>query len=625
MEVGGLREAVFNLHRRTGAMIRAESIIKSKLLGVDQDVAATRRGILSSSSTTAVCEASRTIRDTLFKVDHNEVPLELFKDRDEMTSTLREVEEHLLEPNGLELVLNGTEYPEQLLALKGVGHLSVAPRDTVLVEGRADSVELKGELGYTWTHDSQSLSQSSIDLDSSSVDTKYKEDLIDYTYLKSVQHKVHGSGKRPDYLKNMWNLRLNIEIPTREVGKPHKYVHIRPTEQLFKLGGRVVHLDIKEVIVKRYENDETGTINLEDLKRCQMFKSQLRMVCPSEVIRKEIGCSSSLLKGSLHQSCLKFMKIWPSDKPYIHSPKNDLNFILYVPSNMSLELKCGGEVDWTSRKDVGLTALRGQPTCKVKIGSLIKTILPRMTYKSNLWLKGHDLKIREALLRAPFIESVGIDNLLKEVDGSLREAQTLHEIFDRLRLKSNQGYFAKFKELCREMVHVITVLCIGLVLGFIVYMAVQIWWNVRIKRTLGVRRPPQKPSLNELPEGGEEVVSSEQNHPNTPKLGDRVSAKSGKSANSEISGNPEAQGLLQSLLHNTNVQVQGNISLEGINGVGTLKYHGSGVFTMTEKPSGRKYVLNFPEVRNDSDMGQTKFLGFRSYNLGGVGPPPEEY
>ena len=625
VEVEGLRKAVFNLHRRTGAMIRAESVIKTKLSGVDQDVAAARRGILSSSSTTAVCEASRTIRDTLFKVDHNEVPLELFKDRDEMVTALGEVEEHLLEPNGLELVLNGTEYPEQLLALKGVGHLSVSPRDVVLQEGLSETVESKGELGYTWTHNDQDLSQSTIDLSSSATDAKYKEDLIDYTFLKNVQHKVHGSGKRPDYLKNMWNLRLNIEIPTREVGKPRKYVHIRPTEQLFKLGGRVVHLDIKEVIVKNSENNETGTIKLEDFKKCQMFKSQLRMVCPSEVIRKENGCSSSLLKGTLHRSCLKFMKIWPLDKPYIHSPKNDLNFILYIPTNKSLELKCGGEVDWTRRKDVGLTALRGQPTCKVKIGSKVKTILPRMTHKSNLWLKGHDLKIREALLGAPFIKSIGVDNLLREVDSSLKEAQSLHDIFDHLKLKGNKGYIAKFKEICREMTHVITVLCIGLVLGFVGYMSAQIWWNVRIKRTLGVRRSPRKPSLNESLEEGEEVLPSEQKYANTPKLGNRVSSKPSKSATSEGSGNPETQRLLQSLLQNTNIQVQGTVNLEGINGVGTLRYLGKGIFTMTEEHSGRKYYLSMSEVRNDSETERTKFLGFRSYDLAGVGPPPDGY
>ena len=46
---------------------------------------------------------------------------------------------------------------------------------------------------------------------------------------------------------------------------------------------------------------------------------------------------------------------------------------------------------------------------------------------------------------------------------------------------------------------------------------------------------------------------------------------------------------------------------------------------MTEKPSGRKYLLNFPEVRNDSEVEQTKFLGFRSYDLAGVGPPPDGY
>ena len=104
-----------------------------------------------------------------------------------------------------------------------------------------------------------------------------------------------------------------------------------------------------------------------------------------------------------------------------------------------------------------------------------------------------------------------------------------------------------------------------------------------------------------------------------------MSSKSGKSATSEGSGNPETQRLLQSLLQNTNIQVQGTVNLEGINGVGTLRYLGKGIFTMTEEHSGRKYYLSMSEIRNDSDVGQAKFLGFRSYDLAGVGPPPDGY
>ena len=46
---------------------------------------------------------------------------------------------------------------------------------------------------------------------------------------------------------------------------------------------------------------------------------------------------------------------------------------------------------------------------------------------------------------------------------------------------------------------------------------------------------------------------------------------------------------------------------------------------MTEEHSGRKYYLSMSEIRNDSDVGQAKFLGFRSYDLAGVGPPPDGY
>ena len=567
--VKGLQDAVFNLHRRTGAMIRAESVMKLKFSKLDQDVAAVRRGILSSSATTAICEGSRTIRNTLSKLDNDEVPLELFRDRDEMIKILEEVERDLLEPNGLELIANSTEFPDQLLSWRGRGHLSVIPRESVLVEGDPDPVEQKGELGFPWTHDNLDLSQTTLDISDSNLNTKYKEDLLDNMYRKNVKHRIHKVGKRPDYLENVWNLKINIEVPTKESGKGHRFTQIRPAEQLFAIGGRIVHFNINEIIVNDQENN-TGYIKDKDFKECQVLKSQSQVVCPSRIIQFKKGCSSELIKGTLHQECLKYMKFWPVNQPYIRSPRNNLDFVVYVPPGQGLDLKCGRELTWTRRGYSGLNSLRAQPTCKIRIGNLIRTVLPKMVVNKNLGVNyDSDLKIRDALLQASYIKQIGPDNLLKKIHNNTNEAQTLHDIFDELRVKHRKSVFAKFKEFCNELVYALVILTLGVTFGCVLYALGQIWWNLKTRKLIRVKkiRDEVGPLL-----GGE-------NSSGNAETGQSIRGRDQTHARQKVSKQPAS----------TELEIQGN---QG----DVIRYLGGGIIQLTESISGRRFVIRMDEI-----------------------------
>ena len=564
VEVKGLQEAVFNLHRRTSAMIRAESILKLKVSNLDQDVAAVRRGILSASATTAVCEGSRTIRSTLSKIDNDEVPLELFKNRDEMVRILQEVENNLLEPNGLELVVNSTHFPDQLLSWRGRGHLSVVPRKTVLIEGSPDPVEMKGDLGYPWTHDSLDLSQSTLDISDKDLDVKYKEDLLDHMFKTNAKHKIHKAGKRPDYLENVWNLRINIEVPTKEMGETRRFSQIRPIEQLFTIGGRIVHFNIKEIIVKDQENN-TGYIRERDFKECQTLKSQSLVVCPNRIIHFRKGCSSELLNGILNQECLKYMKFWPVNQPYIRSPRNNLDFVVYVPPNLSLHLKCGREATWTRRGTLGLSSLRAQPTCKIKIGALVRTVLPKMVVNKDLGANYRSaLKIRDAILQASFIQQIGPDNLIREIHNNTNEAQTLHDIFEDLKIKYHRSTFAKFKDLCNEMVYLLAIVTVGATLGCLLYALGQIWWNLKTKRLIRVKK------------AGEEI-------------GPLLRGKN-DSKNIEVGEVVRPDG---------RTDIKNSTSPElgiQLNDGESIRYLGGGIIQLTENVSRRRFVIRMDEI-----------------------------
>ena len=484
VEVKGLRDAVFNLHQRTGAMIRAESILKSKLLKVDQDVGAARRGIISSTATMAVCEASRAIKDALTRINNRRVPLDLFKNQGEMNTILQDVERNLLDPNGLTLALNRSNYPEQLLSWEAGGHLSVGPRATILQEGAADDIEKKGELGYRWLHNDQILQKSPLSLTSADNLGEHREDLLDHAFQKAAQHKVHKTGKRPDYLTNIWELRVNVKLPVRERGRHRKFVQVRPTEQFFKLNNHLIWLNVEEVIIKNLENNESGVILPEDLGKCQPFKTQLRLVCPFNIIQSGKSCGSELAKGNLSELCLRYMRLWPKNRAHSYNPRGGLNHIIYVPPGDTLEVKCGGEVSWTKRDVKGLASVQGQPLCKYRIGSLVKTMLPRMKRNVNLWISDKDLTIQETLINAPFFKEIGWDALAAELDKNIYQAKTLFDAFEDLQLKKSKGVVTWLGDICREFISLIFgALLISLVL-VLCYIGFQIWWNCRTHKRL---------------------------------------------------------------------------------------------------------------------------------------------
>ena len=114
-EVDGLQNAVYNLHERTAAMMRAEALMNSKVLLLDQGVAVVRRATLSGSGTLAVCEAGDTLRGVLRDLRERRVPVDIFGDRQELKEVLKDVQDELLEPHGLELVVKAELNPEQLL------------------------------------------------------------------------------------------------------------------------------------------------------------------------------------------------------------------------------------------------------------------------------------------------------------------------------------------------------------------------------------------------------------------------------------------------------------------------------------------------------------------------------
>ena len=442
-EVEGLHGAVFNLHKRTAAMMRAEAIMKTKIFMVDQGLAAMRRVGLSNAGALAVCETGRTVRKTFHQLQQGRTPASLFEDTTEMKEALTEVEGELLEPHQLELLIDKENHPDQLLSWPAAGYIMISPRATNQTEGKQDVIQHSGTLGYGWDHAGNERNTAS-KIEWNGLSDLQRHDILDNAFKTEATHKVHQAGKRADYLYSIWDIKVNVQIPTIERGSRDTFHLYRAKELLVEIEGQAMIFHSTEIIAHNAQTDEVGTIPRERLKRCRAWKPRT-WACPRETVSMEGTCGTELWQGRFQKQCLRHFRAWPRYVPYFAGQPGSLKYTAYIPPNATLKIKCGTEDVWNRRDDTGVVTLSTQPLCKCKVGQAIISVLP--TLKKNLKppAVGAEMRLSEALKEAPFLNNTSWTAIGKELELHTGQAWSLLEAYQDVEKERKRGLLGKIK------------------------------------------------------------------------------------------------------------------------------------------------------------------------------------
>ena len=475
-EVEGLQDSVFNLHKRTAAMMRAEAIMKTKTFMVDQGVAAARRVALSNSGALAVCESGQTLRKIFGELRQGRVHASLFQGESEMQETLTEVEEELLEPHQLGLLISKKDCPEQLLNWPAAGYIMITPRNSNLTEDREDTIQYSGTLGYGWTHAGNERDTAS-DREWSGLQNPEREDILDNAYKAEATHKAHSSGKRKDYLTSVWEIKVNIRIPTIEKGSRNAFHLYQATETLVEVEGKVMVFKLPEIVAHNPQTDEVGTISEKDLRRCRQWRPR-EWACPRKTVNLEETCGTALWQGRFPKLCLKHFQGWPRFVPYFHSQPGSLKYTVYVPSNNTLKVKCGTEDVWNRRDDTGVVTLSAQPLCKYRVGQTVVSVLPTLKKKLKQKSVGAELKLSEALKEAPFLSNTSWTILGRELQRNTNQAWSLLDAYRGVEEERNRGLLTKVRMAFQQGFVYLMFLLLGTSVAFILFLFIRVCKNL---------------------------------------------------------------------------------------------------------------------------------------------------
>ena len=130
-------------------MLRSEALIRTKLRDTEQGLGAVRRGAMTTAATLAVCEGSNAVVDGLREIRMGRTPLGLFYNTTEMIKVLLELEDEVLIPHELRLLLGAKEFPEQLLLWQAGGYVEKVPRNSSLKLGGNATGHLNAVI---WSH-----------------------------------------------------------------------------------------------------------------------------------------------------------------------------------------------------------------------------------------------------------------------------------------------------------------------------------------------------------------------------------------------------------------------------------------------------------------------------------------
>ena len=463
-EVTGLRGAVTTLHSRTSALIRTEGLLKAKLEDTDQGLGATRRGALVNSATLAACEGSNVVVDGLREVRQGRVPLGLFHNVSEMVNVLRELETEVMVPHELALLLDANQYPEQLMLWQAKGFIERAPREQPLDPSQNSPQEWA--IGR-WSHNNTLAGDLG---DGAELPAVAQDDVLDNSFTKNALHPRHAEGMRKDFLTNVWNLKVNVEIPA---GSPHDktYFRLEPAEPLFEANGQVFQLKLDEVLLRSVDGTSLISMSTQDLGTCTQIRLTGRTFCPRRVLTKQASCGISLLEGKMDKSCLSNIRMWPRQVPYCHNTGGGLQFLVYIPEDTQLQIRCGKETLWTPRPGHGLKKVTLQPLCQLRLKDRITTVLPRLDKRGDLWVEGTEVDLGQALKGAEFMTPTKWGRIEAELSNKRNENRPLKIIMDQLDREEQEGipdYIDKKMSIWGEVV-------LGAILVFTIIFIMVIW------------------------------------------------------------------------------------------------------------------------------------------------------
>ena len=435
--VTGLRGAVATLHHRTSAMLRSEALIKIKLQDAEQGLGAARRGAMTNAATLAVCEGSHAVVDGLREIRRGRTPLGLFYNTTEMIKVLQELEDEVLVPHELRLLLKAEEYPEQLLLWQAGGYIESVPRVSPLGLGNNATEYLDNGV---WSHNGTTELNDSITLSDEA-----RRDVLDNLFMGAASHLGHAQGMRKDYLTHIWNLKVNLKVPAKG-GGDQTYVRMEPADPIFEIGNQTLYLDLQEVLLQSTTGAEAVSLGLEELGTCTQITATGRTFCPREVLIKTQSCGLDLLHGKLTQRCLDYIKTWPVHQPYCHNIAGGLQYLVYIPPEVDLKVRCGRENLWTTRPEKGLKKLTLQPSCQLRMLDQITTVLPRLEKEGTLWIQDMNLDLGAALMHAEFFQKVKWKSVEAELYTLTNQTAILSEVFERLEEEANKNGMTKLRE-----------------------------------------------------------------------------------------------------------------------------------------------------------------------------------
>ena len=92
--------------------------------------------------------------------------------------------------------------------------------------------------GGLWSHNDTiagNLSRSMV------ISAAAQKDVLDNLFRGEALHPGHSRGMRDDYLTNVWNLKVNLEVPAGSQ-QDQSFTRLEPAEPLFEINGRVLYL-----------------------------------------------------------------------------------------------------------------------------------------------------------------------------------------------------------------------------------------------------------------------------------------------------------------------------------------------------------------------------------------------
>ena len=437
-QVKGLQSDVHSIRQKTAALLRAEGAMKEyahkALEGTSHRFGALRKGLLVESTANAACETSRSVQRVMEKVRQGKLPVELFQSKAELISVVEDIKTNFLKPLGLHFIL---EDEQLLLRSFCEGYLQENIRATALTEGDA-STFTKGSLGHPWV-DNQGRVLSSMPggVVAKDEQNKIKLGIDGNTYRKYVSHKVHAKGMRPGFLTKTVDLVAKVQVPVAK-SQGQCWEQLKLENKLFSIEGEPYLLEESHTVFRSTDLEsrtEYRSIPNSELKFCDSVVGAPLMTCPRERVREWGVCEEELVKGGLVKDCLTKLVRWDNTQPYIQQRGRSLEFVVFVPSHLSLTVTCphSPRRGWSTSAAKGMLIVVPPPFCTIHVGELSYLAVAAMAKARTHGNFQGDL-LNQAVQE--LANSMDID--WTEVQESLQRLEdahvTLREVFDDAQL-----------------------------------------------------------------------------------------------------------------------------------------------------------------------------------------------